>query len=43
VGIVQRPAKLVATTAIQFVAHGLGDEFAAVLLPPVDVSHEVTG
>jgi hypothetical protein len=38
VGVPKRPAKLVATTTIQFAADGLRDEAATVLLPPVDVS-----
>ena len=42
-GDMRRSTKLLATAPIKFVADGLRDEFAAVLLPPVDVSCKLTG
>ena len=43
VGILQGSTKLRTTATIQFVADGLGDELAAVILSPVNVSDEVVG
>jgi hypothetical protein len=43
VGVLQRSMKLGTTATIEFVADGFSDEFAAVLLPPVNVPDEVIG
>jgi hypothetical protein len=41
VGVLERSAKIFATPVFEFVAHGIGDELAEVLLPSVDVSNQV--
>jgi hypothetical protein len=43
VGILQGSTQLFTTATIKLVADGLGDEFAAVLFSPVNVSDEVVG
>src|SRR5260370_5000451 len=40
VGVLQRPTKVLATAAVEFVAGGIRGELAAVLLPPVHIVNE---